>query len=96
MKPRFIAYLAVITLLVSLIAASAAAPAIAGSGVTRQIALAGTGSPAAGEFTPSGSAAGLEFPAQVQEATPAAFNGTIGRSLSRGRLPFRFTNRGAN
>ena len=84
MKPGFIAYLAAITLLVSLIAASAASPAIADSGVTRQIALAGTGSPLAGEFTPSGSATDLEFPAQEDEATPESFDGTIDRSLSRG------------
>jgi hypothetical protein len=84
LKPRFIAYLAVLTLLVSLIAASAASPAIAGSGVTRQIALAGTGSPIAGEFTPDGSADQLEFPEQEEEATPDAFNGTIDRSLSKG------------
>ena len=84
MKPRFIAYLAAIALVVSLIGASAASPAIAGSGVTREIALAGTGSPVAGEFTPSGSATDLEFPAQEDEASPAAFDGTIDRSLSRG------------
>ena len=84
MKPRFIAYLAAIALIVSLIGASAASPAIAGSGVTREIALAGTGSPVAGEFTPSGSATDLEFPAQEDEASPAAFDGTIDRSLSRG------------
>ncbi|OLB88996.1 MAG: hypothetical protein AUI15_26970, partial [Actinobacteria bacterium 13_2_20CM_2_66_6] len=84
MKPRFIAYLAALTLLVSLIAASAASPAIAGSGVTRQIALAGTGSPIVGEFTTGGSADQLEFPEQEEEATPDAFNGTIDRSLSKG------------
>jgi len=84
LKPRFIAYLAAIALIVSLIGASAASPAIAGSGVTREIALAGTGSPVAGEFTPSGSATDLEFPAQEDEASPAAFDGTIDRSLSRG------------
>ena len=84
MKPRFIAYLAALTLLVSLIAASAATPAIAGSGVTRQIALAGTGSPVAGEFTASGSATDLEFPEQEDEASPASFDGTVDRSLSRG------------
>ncbi|TME69544.1 MAG: hypothetical protein E6I49_10605, partial [Chloroflexi bacterium] len=84
MKPGFIAYIAAITLLVSLIAASAASPAIADSGVTRQIALAGTGSPLAGEFTPSGSATDLEFPAQEDETTPESFDGTIDRSLSRG------------
>ncbi len=84
MKPRFIAYPAAIALLVSLIAASAASSAIADSGVTRQIALAGTGSPITGEFTPSGSATDLEFPAQEDEASPASFDGTIDRSLSRG------------
>jgi hypothetical protein len=84
LKPRFVAYLAATALLVSLIAASAAAPAIAGSGVTREIALAGTGSPVSGEFTPSGSATDLEFVDQENEASPASFDGTIDRSLSRG------------
>src|SRR5207247_3545484 len=61
------------------------APAIAGSGVTRQIALAGTGSPVAGESTSDGNIKpDLKFPAQEEEASPAAFNGTIDRSLSRG------------
>jgi hypothetical protein len=87
LKPRPVAYLAALALLVSLIAASAASPAIAGSGVTRQIALAGTGSPVAGG--PTGSDAtidqDLEFPEREEEAgTPDAFNGTINRSLSRG------------
>jgi hypothetical protein len=84
LKARFVAYVAATALLVSLIAASAAAPAIAGSGITRQIALAGTGSPAAGAFTPSGGSTGMEFPAQEDEATPEAFDGTIARSLSKG------------
>jgi len=84
LKPRFIAYLAALTLLVSLIAASAASPAIAGSGVTRQIALAGTGSPITGDAASGGQNDTLEFPAQEEEATPAAFNGTIDRSLSKG------------
>jgi hypothetical protein len=84
LKPRFVAYLAATALLVSLIAASAAAPAIAGSGVTREIALAGTGSPVSGEFTPSGSATDLEFVDQENEASSASFDGTINRSLSRG------------
>ena len=51
MKPGFIAYLAAVALLVSLIAASGASPAIADSGVTSQVALAGTGSPVAGEVS---------------------------------------------
>jgi len=84
LKPRFIAYLAALTLLVSLIAASAATPAIAGSGVTRQIALAGTGSPITGAAPSGDQNATLEFPAQEEEATPDAFNGTIDRSLSKG------------
>ena len=85
MKPGFIAYLAAIALLVSLIAASGASPAIADSGVTRQVALAGTGSPVAGESSSDGNInPDLEFPAQEEEASPAAFNGTIDRSLSRG------------
>ncbi|HMI45753.1 MAG TPA: hypothetical protein VK491_06280, partial [Gemmatimonadaceae bacterium] len=84
MKSRLVAYLGALALLVSLIAVSAATPAIAGSGVTRQIALAGTGSPVAGEFTPSGSATDLEFPEQEDEASPESFDGTINRSLSRG------------
>src|SRR5205823_8787772 len=41
-------------------------------------------SPVAGEFTPSGSATDLEFPEQEDEASPASFDGTIDRSLSRG------------
>jgi hypothetical protein len=84
LKPRFISYLAAIALLVSLIAASAATPAIAGSGVTRQIALAGTGSPITGAAPSGDQNATLEFPAQEEEATPDVFNGTIDRSLSKG------------
>jgi len=86
LNPRFVAYLAVVSLLVSLIAASAAAPAIADSGVTSQIALAGTGSPIAGDSSSSDGNINpdLEFPAQQDEASPASFDGTIGRSLSRG------------
>ena len=84
MKPRFVAYLAAITLLVSLIAASAATPAIAGSGVTRQIALAGTGSLITGDAPTGNASTGLEFPAIEEEASPEAFDGTIDRSLSKG------------
>ena len=84
MKARFVAYLAAIALLVSLIAATAASPAIAGSGITRQIALAGTGSPVAGEYTDSGTTTDLEFPEQEDEASPESFDGTIDRSLSKG------------
>ena len=84
MKPRFIAYLAAIALVVSLIGASAASPAIADSGVTRQIALAGTGSPVTADAPAGDATTGLEFPAIENETSPDAFNGTIDRSLSRG------------
>lgn len=85
MKPRFVAYLAALALLVSLIAASAASPAIAGSGVTRHIALAGTGSPLTGEFGQTNDGiAQPEFPGRENEASPAAFEGIINRSLSEG------------
>jgi hypothetical protein len=86
LKARFLSYLAALALLVSLIGASAATTATAASGVTRQIALAGTGSPSSAD-APSGDATfdpTLEFPGQEDEATPAAFDGTIDRSLSRG------------
>jgi len=69
-------------LLVSLIAASAASPAIAGSGVTRQIALAGTGSFVTGD-APDG-AAGPEFPAVENAPEIPDFNGNIPGSVSRG------------
>jgi len=84
LKPRFVAYLAALTLLVSLIAASAATPAIAGSGVTRQIALAGTGSLITGDAPSGDASSGLEFPAIEEEESPEAFDGTIDRSLSQG------------
>ena len=73
MYPRFVAYLAALALLVSLIAASAASPATAASGVTRQIALAGTGSFITGA-APSDAATGPEFPAMEAEpeVPPAA------------------------
>src|SRR6266566_4661938 len=82
LKPRFVAYLAALTLLVSLIAASGASPAIADSGVTSQVALAGTGSPVAGEV--SGDAVtDLEFPAIENEPETPGFNGVINPSSSR-------------
>jgi hypothetical protein len=83
LKPRFVAYLAALTLLVSLIAASAATPAIAGSGVTRQIALAGTGSFVTGE-APNDGATGPEFPAMEDESEIPDFNGVIPASITRG------------
>ncbi|MEK6227125.1 MAG: hypothetical protein AABM40_12650 [Chloroflexota bacterium] len=84
MKPRFVAYLAALALLVSLIGASAASPALAGSGITRQIPLAGTGSPITADAPSGDLTTGLEFPAIEDEANPASFDGTIDRSLSRG------------
>src|SRR5437879_59667 len=82
LKPRFVAYLAALTLLVSLIATSAATPAIAGSGVTREIALAGTGSLVTGE-APSDAATGPEFPAMEAAPEIPDFNGVIPGSTSR-------------
>ena len=84
MKPKLVAYLAALALLVSVIAASTASPAIAGSGVTRQIALAGTGSLITGEAPSGDASSGLEFPAIEEEESPEAFDGTIDRSLSTG------------
>ncbi len=86
MKPKFVAYLAALALLVSLISVSAAGPATAASGVTRQIALAGTGSPSAGDFVPSDGSfdRATEFRAVESEASPAPFTGRIDRTLSTG------------
>ena len=76
MKPRFVAYLAALALVVSLIAASAASPATATSGITRQIALAGTGSFVTGA-APSDASTGPEFPAMESESETPDFNGVI-------------------
>ena len=83
MKAPFIVYLAVLALLVSLVSVSAATPATADSGVTRQIALAGTGSPVTAD-APGDLTTGSEFPAIEDESAVADFNGIIDRSLSRG------------
>ena len=83
MKPRFIAYLSALALLVSLVAVSAASPAIAGSGVTKQIALAGTGSFITGE-APSDGVVGPEFPAMEDESEIPDFTGSIPGSTVRG------------
>ena len=57
-----------------------------GPGVTRQIPIAGTGSPQTGSYTPSGSgdATQVEFPGQMDsDSGPAAYSGSIvDRSLS--------------
>ncbi len=83
MKAPFITHLAVLALLISLVIASAATPALAGSGATRRIALAGTGSPvtaaASGDMS-----VGPEFPAIENAPETPDFNGVIDRSLSRG------------
>ena len=83
MKPRFVAYLAALALVLSLIAASAATPATAASGVTRQIALAGTGSFTTGA-APSDASTGPEFPAMESESETPDFNGVIPGSVLRG------------
>jgi hypothetical protein len=70
-------------LVVSLIAASAASPATAASGVTRQIALAGTGSFTTGA-APSDASTGPEFPAMEGESETPDFNGVIPGSVVRG------------
>jgi hypothetical protein len=82
-KPRFISYFAALALLVSLIAASAATPATAASGITRQIALAGTGSFTTGA-APSDASTGPEFPAMESESETPDFNGVIPGSVLRG------------
>jgi hypothetical protein len=84
LRSPFIAHLVAIALLVSLVSGLAAAPAAADSGATRQIALAGTGSPLTAA-SPAGGSMGPEFPA-ITENQPAApvFTGVINRSLSEG------------
>jgi len=81
LKPRFIAYLSALALLVSLVAVSAASPATAASGVTRQIALAGTGSFVTGEATEG--ASGPEFPAMEDESETPEIDTIIPGSISR-------------
>jgi hypothetical protein len=81
LKPRFIAYLSALALLVSLVAVSAASPATAASGVTRQIALAGTGSFVTGEAAEG--AAGPEFPAMEDESETPEIDTIIPGSISR-------------
>jgi hypothetical protein len=84
LKAPFIAHLAIIAFLVSVVIASSATPAIAGSGATRQIALAGTGSPVTAA-SPDGGTAGAEVAAILDGSSSASdFNGVIDRSLSRG------------
>jgi len=84
---RSLTALAALGLLGSLVAIAPAAIA-SGPGVTRQIPIAGTGSPQTGGFTPSGNgdASQVEFPGQLDSNQgPGAYPGTIvDRSLSRG------------
>ena len=75
--------LVVLALLVSLVSASWAIPAAADSGATRQIALAGTGSPLTAD-APDDQSTGSEIPNIEQESAAANFGGVIGRSISRG------------
>jgi hypothetical protein len=82
LRSPFIAHLAAIALVLSLVGGVAAAPAAADSGVTRQVALAGTGSPATGD-APAGVSTGPEFPAQQNEGAAPEFGGTINPSFSR-------------
>jgi hypothetical protein len=86
LKPRFVAYLAALALVVSLIAVSAASPATAASGVTRQIALAGIGSPVTGEFVPSSATLSSPEFRGTPSSGPALpqFNGIISASASGG------------
>jgi hypothetical protein len=78
---KFFAICSTLVILVSLLGV---VPAGAASGIVRQIPNGGTTSPITGEFVPSDSS-GTEFPAQEDEASPDAFNGTIiDRSLSHG------------
>jgi hypothetical protein len=78
LNPRFISYVAALALVVSLIGASAASPASAGSGDTRQIARAGTGSPATGAFGQTNDAIEQpEFAKGESEGSLPPFGGKI-------------------
>ena len=82
MKSRFLAHVMVLALAVSVFAGPAATPALADGGATRQVPLAGTGSPVTGIISGDG-LSGPEFPGIEGDVTsPAVFNGIVGRSLS--------------
>jgi hypothetical protein len=84
---RILAALAALTLLASLLTIAPIAVATTGSGTTRLIPRAATGSPATGQYTPSGSgdATDAEFPGQLDgEEGVDAYHGVIDRSLSGG------------
>jgi hypothetical protein len=82
LNARSIAHLAVIALVVSLVSTFAGSPAAADTGATRQIPIAGTGSPATGA-APSGGGAGAEFPSIESAPEAPTFTGVIPRSFSR-------------
>jgi hypothetical protein len=84
---RTLAALAALVLLGSMVTIAPIAFATTGSGTTRLIPIAGTGSPETGEYTPSGSAdaTDAEFPGELDgEEGVDAYNGLIDRSLSPG------------
>jgi hypothetical protein len=84
---RTLAALAALVLLGSMVTIAPIAFATTGSGTTRLIPIAGTGSPETGGYTPSGSgdATDVEFPGELDgEEGVDAYNGLIDRSLSAG------------
>jgi hypothetical protein len=84
---RTLAALAALVLLGSMVSIAPIAFATSGSGTTRLIPIAGTGSPETGGYTPSGSgdATDVEFPGELDgEEGVDAYNGLIDRSLSAG------------
>jgi hypothetical protein len=78
---KIFAFCSMFVMLVSLMGV---APAIAASGVVRQVPNSGTTSPITGEFVPSGDGTQLEFPSSGDEESADAYNGVIDRSLSNG------------
>jgi hypothetical protein len=83
---RSLAALTALVLLGSLLTFVPAVAATGGSGTTRQISAAGTGSPRTGDFVPSGE--GIASPELAGEADgdagPDAYDGIVDRSLSSG------------
>src|SRR5690349_5376307 len=78
---KIFAFCSMFVMLVSLMGV---APAIAASGVVRQVPNSGTTSPITGEFVPSGDGTQLEFPSSGDEESADPYNGVIDRSLSNG------------
>jgi len=78
---KIFAFCSMFVMLVSLMGV---APAMAASGVVRQVPNSGTTSPITGEFVPSGDGTQLEFPSSGDEESADAYNGVIDRSLSNG------------